>query len=295
VAWAAPPGHVPTAGPTGQTAQAGHPDKRACLAANEAAQKLRKEDKLRSAREQLLVCARAQCPVVVRQDCAQWLNEVMVATPSVVVAARDASGKETIAVKVTIDGEAVLQTLDGKSLTIDPGVHHFKYENEEGIVHEEDVAIREGEKNRVLYVSFQKAPPAEPEPAPAAEQAPTAAPKRGNTVVTTRSPVPVGAYVFGGLGVVAVGLGAYFVIGASSDASNLRSTCAPNCSHADVNSARHKALLGDILIGVGAASILAAVWMALVRPITERAETTSASLDVGPTRGGAIVRARGAF
>src|SRR5262245_25347194 len=75
-------------------------DKRTCLATNESAQRLRKDGKLRGAREQLVVCARTECPLVVRQDCAQWLNEVGAAIPSVVVAARDASGKETLAVKV---------------------------------------------------------------------------------------------------------------------------------------------------------------------------------------------------
>jgi hypothetical protein len=272
----------------------GRADKRACVAANEGAQKLRREGHLRAAREQLLVCAKPECPVVVRQDCAQWLNEVVAATPSVVVAARDASGKETLAVKVTIDGELVLSKLDGKAMTIDPGVHKFKYESDDGLVHEEEIAVREGEKNRVLYVNFHK--PAAPEP-PAPSPAPLAAQpsaKPATTIVTTRSAVPAGAFVFGAVGVAGIGVGAYLVASASSDVSNLRSTCAPSCAHTDVSSARSKALVGDVLLGAGAAALVAAAWMALLRPTTERVETTTA-LDVGATPGGAILTARGRF
>src|SRR5262245_10917168 len=103
---------------TASSAAPNHVDKRTCVAANEEAQKLRRDGKLRATRGQLLVCARPECPVVVRQDCAQWLNEVVAATPSIVVAARDSAGKETLAVKVSIDGALVLQKLDGKSYAL---------------------------------------------------------------------------------------------------------------------------------------------------------------------------------
>src|SRR5262245_34160024 len=91
---------VGTVGP----ADAARVDKKTCIASSESGQKLRHDGKLRAAREQLLVCARPECPAVIRQDCAQFLNEVASSTPSVVIAARDTNGKETLAVKVTIDG-----------------------------------------------------------------------------------------------------------------------------------------------------------------------------------------------
>lgn len=272
--------------------------KAACISESEAAQKLRREGKLRSAREQLLLCARSECPVVVRQDCAQWLNEVVASTPSIVVAARDATGKETLNVKVTIDGEIALQKLDGKAMTLDPGVHAFKYEAEDGTVVEEEVGIREGEKNRVLTVTFQKpGAPVDAPVAPPAAAGPAIPPApRSTTTVTTKPGVPVGAFVFGGLAVVGAGVGTFMLVSASSDASNLRSTCAPSCSHSEVNSARNKALIADVAFGAGAVSLMAALWMALSRP-PERVETvqTAVRVDLTPLPGGGGAGVRGAF
>jgi hypothetical protein len=290
---------APRAGAAGGS---GRVDKKTCIASSESGQKLRHDGKLRAARDQLLVCARPECPTVIRQDCAQFLNEVTTSTPSVVIAARDTNGKETLSVKVTIDGEVALTRLDGKAYSVDPGVHVFKYEAEDGSVQQEDVGIREGEKNRVLYVSFHKADPEAP-PAPMTATiktpapTPTTAPPVTTTTTTTKPGIPTGAFVFGGIGLLGVGLGTFFLVTAGSDASNLRSTCAPSCSHTDVSAARNKALLGDVAIAVGGVSLIAAVWMALSKPGTERVVQTTGSLrvDVLPTLGGAAMGLRGAF
>ena len=289
--------------PGSSRAAGGRVDKRTCIVSSESGQKLRHDGKLRAAREQLLVCARQECPAVIRQDCAQFLSEVTTSTPSVVIAARDTNGKETLAVKVSVDGEVALTKLDGKALSVDPGVHTFKYEAEDGTVLQEDVGIREGEKNRVLYVAFHK-PEAEtpPPPAtPAATSAPGATPAAApvvTTTTTTKPGIPTGAFVFGGIGLVGVGLGTFFIVSAGSDASKLRSTCAPSCPHNDVSDARNKALLGDVGLAVGGVAVIAAVWMVLSRPGTEKVvQTTGTNLhvDVAPTPGGASMGLRGSF
>ncbi len=275
-------------------------DKKTCIVSSESGQKLRHDGKLRAAREQLLVCARPECPAVIRQDCAQFLNEVTTSTPSIVIAARDSGGKETLSVKVSIDGELALTKLDGKALSLDPGVHTFKYQAEDGTVVQEDVGIREGEKNRVVYVAFHKP---EPEATPSVATAATPAAATASTAplttttTTTKPGIPTGAFVFGGIGLLGVGLGSFFLVTAGSDASNLRSTCAPSCSHSDVSAARNKALLGDVAIAVGGVSLIAAVWMAVSRPSSEKVVQTSAGigLDVHPTLGGAAMGIRGAF
>jgi hypothetical protein len=275
---------------------AGHPDKKACIAASESAQKLRHDGKLRAAREQLLLCAKTECPAIVRADCGQWLNEVVSATPSVVVAARDTNGKETLAVKVSIDGELALPKLDGKSFAIDPGVHQLKYEMDDGMAIDEEVAIREGEKNRVLYVNFHKPAPPDSAAAPAAPaSAPAASGRPATTIVTSRPGIPAGAWVFGALGVVGVGVGTYLFLGASSDVSDLQH-CAPLCKHSDVDAARTKALVADVAFGAAGVAVAAALWMALVRP-SERVETATARVhwDVGPAAGGASAGVHGAF
>src|SRR5207248_403412 len=56
---------------------------RQCIAASENGQRLRKEGKLRAAREQLLICGQRDCPTVIRQDCGNWMSEVTASTPPV--------------------------------------------------------------------------------------------------------------------------------------------------------------------------------------------------------------------
>src|SRR5271156_3625369 len=63
-------------------------EKAACIAASEDAQQLKLDGKLTLARARLLGCARAECPAIVRQDCAQWIAEVDAALPTVVLGAR---------------------------------------------------------------------------------------------------------------------------------------------------------------------------------------------------------------
>src|SRR5207249_3874311 len=107
--------------------------------------------------------------------------------------------------------------------------------------------------------------------------------------------VPIGAFVFGGIGVAALAVGTFFLLQASGDASSLRGSCAPACSHDDVNSARSKAVVADVAFGAGAVALIAAAWMVLVRPSAAPQAQTGLSLDLAPTPGGASGSVRGAF
>src|SRR5689334_1629686 len=65
-----------------------------CVAAAERAQEQRDLGKYASTRQALLVCSRESCPDVVRHDCQRWLGEVERSTPTVVISARDAEGRD---------------------------------------------------------------------------------------------------------------------------------------------------------------------------------------------------------
>jgi hypothetical protein len=230
--------------------------KQACASAYDAAQQLRMDRKLKAAREKLAFCARSECPPVVRNDCVQWMNEVIAALPSVVVGARDGEGHDLVAVRVTVDGERVAESLDGRALTLDPGVHTFKFERTDAAVTtEEKVVIREGEKNRVLTVTL----------APKTAQAPQAAATSPPPIVVEPAPEPPERHasplpwVLGGLGVVAGGVAIGLDVKASLDATNLRNTCAPFCMQSDVDAARLKYDLAWVSLGVGVAALAAAV------------------------------------
>src|SRR5262245_60043096 len=108
-------------------ASAGDDEKERCASAAERAQVLRDEGKLKDARESLLVCVQPACPPAVRTSCEPWLESVERAMPTIVLAARDASGAEITGVRVEIDGMVATDRLDGKAIAIDPGQHAFRF------------------------------------------------------------------------------------------------------------------------------------------------------------------------
>ena len=174
-----------------------------CVESYEAAQKLRQEGKLRASRAELLKCSSEACPPSLRKDCAPWLREVEDALPTVVLAARAADGHDLVDVRVTFDGAPLVDQLDGRAVAVDPGVHVFRFETSGLAPVDERVVVREGQKLRALQATFTPAPTAM-RAAPLA-QTPPAEPAPG-----APRPVPIAAYVLGGVGVVALGAAAYF-------------------------------------------------------------------------------------
>jgi hypothetical protein len=129
-------------------------DVQACLGASEKGQRARSAGKLREARDQFLVCGNEACPAMVRRDCAQWQGEVIGMLPSVVFGAKDKSGRDLFDVTVSMDGETLARKLDGKSVTVDPGPHTFKFELAGSAPVVERALVKEGEKSRVVAVTF---------------------------------------------------------------------------------------------------------------------------------------------
>ena len=147
-------------------------DTQACLAASEKGQRSRASGKLRDAQKQFAVCSDSTCPGLVRRDCGQWQSEISGLIPSVVFGAKDRSGHDVFDVMVTMDGEPLLRSLDGKSVPVDPGPHLFLFETggQPGVT--ERVLVKEGEKARSVNVvlgpdtSTPKPPSGVAEPTP---------------------------------------------------------------------------------------------------------------------------------
>jgi len=236
-------------------------DKQACVNASEHAQHLRTDGKLGEARDELIVCAREVCPIPVRKDCAQWLSEVETARPSVVVSARDTTGRDVSEVRVIVDGKVLAQHLDGKAIFVDPGHRAFRYETKGAPTVEDDVLVREGEKSRVLRVTF----PTGGHPADGAHA--TATPETAGPDAAARSGgVPTASWVLGALGVAATGSFLYFGVKGRGEFSDLRSSCAPDCNPTDVDPIRTKLIIADISLGVAVVSFGIAVVLALTHP-----------------------------
>lgn len=218
----------------------------ACVEAYERAQHLKKEDKLKDAREALVTCAQDACPAATRADCTPWLAEVERALPTMVVAVSDGAGKDIVGAKIAIDG-APYTGVEGAAIPIDPGPHKIRVEVN-GVSAEESIVARVGEKLRRVVVTIKTAPTTSPvvvTPEPAAESG-----QRSLVLPIT----------FTALGVV--GLATAFGVGAAakSESNELRSTCKPNCSDDQIGAVETKLLVSDIALGVGIASVALAVY-----------------------------------
>jgi hypothetical protein len=223
------------------------PHDQACGAAYVEAQVLRRQSRLRAARESLLVCSNTPCPTSVRGDCARWLGEVEAALPTVVFSMKGPKGEDLSAVKVEMDGAALLDSIGGASVPVDPGRHTFRFEPEGGAPVDAEVLINEGEKDRIVRAQVTPA-------ASGARSTPLAVPLA----------IGAGAIVLGGLG-------AYFeIVGlsnrSSADTCAQEASASPPCAYATTyaphqSAAQRDFLAGDILVGASLLAVGAAVFL----------------------------------
>jgi hypothetical protein len=292
--------------------------KNACANAAEEAQALRHDGKLRAARDELLLCARPECPELVKVDCQSWLGEVEDALPTIVVRARDARGHDVIGARVLADGKLLERSLDGKAVALDPGPHHFRFEASGAEPADIDVLVTEGEHNRMVEVTFPVAlradgsrddgSPATSEHGADGVAMPTTPDARsrdrsspeatdvasGESIGRSRS---LGPWFVGGAGVVALGLFGVLDASAWSDVGAMRDGCGRTrtCNQADVDSVRTRITVAEIALGVGLAAVAGGVtWYVLDRPAGGRPRA-QAFVRARPAAGGAAAEAVLAF
>jgi hypothetical protein len=140
------------------------PQKTACLESFGVAQRSRRAGKLVETAVELQTCAQSACPEIVAGKCTEWLEEVRAAIPSIVVVARDGSGKDLVNVTVLVDGRIAATQLDGRGIEVDPGPHDVTLAHGTERLTLRVVAV-EGEKGRRVEARFGPAH-AEPVPVP---------------------------------------------------------------------------------------------------------------------------------
>jgi hypothetical protein len=257
-------------------ARAAEPDKLECIAANDAAQDLRRTGKLREAREKLAVCVSASCPGPVREDCAQRLTEVDGVLPSVVFEVKDTAGNDVVAVVVLMDGQRLTDKLTGQPMQVDPGAHRFVFEAQGLASTEKTIVIHEGERDRrervVLGQSAVSAPL-------------TPSSSDGSSQRTI-------AFVLGGAGVVGLVVGSVLgLVSKSSYNHALQTECGNNpngCSpqgiqdgqsaHGQAAASTVAFVAGGVLLGAGA-----------VLYFTAPTASVSVGTTVGAERAGVVV------
>ena len=268
-------------------------EKKACVAAYEQSQVLRNDSKLSDAKKQLLICARDVCPQALRTDCTSWLSEVESNMPSVVFDVKDSGGKDVVTVRVSLDGKPLMTKLDGKAMAVDPGAHTFKYETEGYPAIEEQVIVKQGEKNRKIAVTFKaagdpKKPDLKPDPNPPPVVIDPAKPSNRKTI----------AYVLGGVGVVALGVGGFFYLsgkGAESDLRGKPCAATKTCPQSDVDDVKSKYLYGDIAMVTGVAALGVGVVLYVTAPKNAEPAATARRFDVMPMPGGGFATYGGRF
>ncbi len=230
----------------------------ACKAAAEDGDARRLESKLSAARERYLVCSRPTCPAVIRDACIESFSEVERILPTVVVRARDARGQDVLGVRVLIDGAPLLDRLTGKAIAIDPGPHVFRYEAAAGDASEAQVLVAQGERNRLLYVTFDTAlDPDGTRPRAAAPASPE--------VPVTRGPPLLAIGLTTGLGVAGASVFTYLQISAWGDYRTLRADGCGVTRTCDGAGVRAKLIGADTALGLGIASLGTAVGLTIAR------------------------------
>jgi hypothetical protein len=249
--------------------------KRACLASYEGGQRLKKRGALVRATGELTACAQSACPAAIRQECVGWLAETERAVPTVVLVARGPDGEDLTDVAVRANDAPLADRLSGGAIALDPGRYTLRFERPPLPAVARTIVLAEGEKARRVEVAFARPPVfAPPASAPASARA---------------SAWP---WVFVGVGIAGLGGAAYLLYRGNAEASSLEA-CRPACDRDRAESARDTIVAGDVLLGVGAASILTGLgWMLFDRGDSPRAR---ASLRAGIAPEGAVIGAGGGF
>ena len=205
----AAPTPAPPAGPRPATLA---PDVQQCVDDHAAAQRHRNQGKLVDASRRMLACAQSHCPGIARQDCGQWLDAIESQIPTVVFEFIDEKGEVRSDVKVSAAGHVVSPRLDGKAVSLDPGVYAFRFERHgmEAVV--QNYTVLEAHQGQLVRVSLFDGPADRP--------------------TTTSGHNFAGPIVLGGLALVSWAGFAGFAVASLREEDDLRESCAPTCDEA---------------------------------------------------------------
>lgn len=263
-----------------------------CIEQHSQAQDLRLAGKLLESKRLLTECTRDEsCPSEVVRECALLLDQLRNDTPSLVFAAIDREGRDTTAVKVYLGDQLVVNELGLEGIEFDPGHYTLRFEAADGVSKEVALIVRVGERNRKVLIDFRPPPPPmidAPPPPPVQE----------------KGGIPVASLILGSASILAFGSFGYFAVDGKQKENELLDTCAssrgnPGCSRDEVDSMRTSYLVADVSLGVGVASLGAAValWLTSGRGARtpDGGKVNKTSWVAAPLPGGFALSASGRF
>ena len=231
---------------------------RVCAVTYKRALKLERNGKLLEAQAELQACAKSACGSFVQRQCRIRYEQLVADTPSIVPTVSDEKGAPVVDVEVSMDGVLLASHIDGRALSIDPGLHEFVFQENKEVVATEKLVILEGQRNHPIAVKLKPAKEApavtalrpaasEPQVPPTAlSELPVAEPKRRSLG---------GPYTLLGTGLVA--LGGYGVLTYWGRKDNDKLTqCTPNCLQASVDHVHDLYLYANISLSVGIVAVV---------------------------------------
>lgn len=216
--------------------------------------------------------------------------EVEAATPTLSFVATRADGTFVGDVRVTMDGQVLADTLDGRFFAVEPGEHLFRFEHGSAAPVEEIVTVRSGEKGHIVAVRFTDA--VVPVKAPAKQKG--------------ASGPPPATWVLGGIGVAGVATFAALGIAGLEQRSALERDCYGVCDQSRIDAIHRKFVAADIALGIGALSLGAATVLLLLHGGESKPKDTGLAaitsfkpppvhIDVSLTSGGGTAGVSGIF
>jgi hypothetical protein len=235
-----------------------------CAASAERASDLRDAGKLHESLALFESCAAEACPRVVRDDCRKALFDLREKAPRIVVHVTS-GGADVSDASVAIDGTPVRDDERVNGTMVDPGTHRVTVSKSPLPPAETTVVVALADRVRRVDVALEPA------------HTVTSNPVTPLVVVTPTKPNHTASFVFGGIGLAL--LAGFGVLGTWTyvDYQHLSSTCSPGCTDDLVSPLRTRALVADVLLGTGVASLVVATILWVAAP----SRRTSASARAG--------------
>lgn len=247
------------------------PTKEQCVAANEGGQDLRREGRLRAAIERFEACAALSCPGPVREDCVKRRDEAQHVAPSVDFTVADPDGHAIPNLELRIDD---VPTSSLTKLAVEPGDHVFEFRARSFVSVRRRLNVRVGDRIHEDLVMRQEARTGASAGVPSGVEDGSVTAKAGSSRRTL-------AYVLGGVGIVAIGVGVGAGVVALNAASDRDRACGPQFpACADASRAGEVKDLQDTITTTGnistvafiggAALVAASLWLYLTSPVPTR-------------------------
>lgn len=167
------------------------------------------------------------------------------------------------------DGEELTSAIWGTPLPVDAGTRKIEASAEGYLPYSTEVSVTDGTAQNVAIPKLEVDPNFEKEPEPAPGPAPVE--DRGANPGKTQRII---GYVVGGVGIVGIGLGAYFGIDAINKNNDARdggqcneagTSCTP-AAYDQIESARASGTASSVAIGVGAAALVGGFVLVITAP-----------------------------